>query len=1495
MNPLLIEETSSKDKLKAIPLVMYRILPDSQLKLEVVKISYFFWTIIDLLVCLRISTIKINWKLIMAAQWIDTLAGWNYLNLIAVPILLSTVLISGYFIFLILKSGISVFLSIKEGEHLRNNRTFRSVVEFNQFCLIGISNIVWLVWTLELDKNITISNEIISLIMKDLISWTLMSFGVFLTIYSIWLFYLFDPLLQHLTMSPYKKGTKFELLNFSSTFLILLLHKFRSYENGYVDLVISAGVLAHICSFLTLFSDFYLDSKTQSIMMGSQFASSVLLIFIFTRTQTVQSIWSTFPQFLFFISFLIPIIVKICDQIGKYSQDVFFERSRKKILIEIVMYMNYYKQIAISKKYSTIRFNKEHSDEHFLKLITLIEHYFSIRNSDSISSSFQQSEIGIGQIKRMSLEQILHQDFLREFCLSILKEYLMVNSRDKEIRMIFIKLKMTLGENYNLVLTEICKLSKLKLSLFHYFQVFIFKQKIAYQWRKEESKSFNSNRFLNVFQYLNEVRQTKILKQMVVDILENYSRLTETLQQDQEDLLMVKELNEKYQKTKKKYLVQYRKTMNSNKIMQFHNKFCKLVIPENNSKREMLKLASVEIDNDFLDSKYSTFFLVDLSKYNLGNVLYADDKVKSILGMHPITSIGRPVKFLLPEEIKENYLNYLQIFLKSGTSELINKKLDSFLIDQQGFIVPIRLYVKNYFISKNSSPCLIVFLQLKEIDNDYLFCNQYGKILNGTEDFLRLIGYKSNENNDQMIVTKLIPTFREIFAKKDYQNGSNFRFQLDLENIKRSWSFVEMIVDRGFSKSHFHKINNNLANGQRRLSERRNSDTAKQLLGQEFINKNLQIIKFRLNFTLEILETSLGSYCLFTISSIMPVRELNIELKKPLLSIFRIVLLKFFLRKLLNLPTYQILSEILIFSQDKKIISRYNNYAKRISKKPINVLKTNKMQKSVSKVSKYRSLDSVNINNIIFKKLLLVKLFMMVIIVFGGSIFTLIILKKYNTTVARFASLSNSFNVNEKRNAVFTSITIIPQLFTYTSLLDRVNVKDTLTITVPKSTLQLSIFSTFQKQYLSQKLKEVNKFDQATNSTAQLVHQTHFEPFNPNTGMNIVSNMYDMFVYLNFVLNKPVISYTDYLIFSTNAYKLSEEFGLDFERQVYIASLQNQILENYYYTYVSIGIVIGLAALLQYFYNRNVGKIIKCYKYSKLISISAIKAEKVQNFLKEYNINYSVNILTKEKENPKSCKNKNKNKTYMLLVWRGFKVLIPMIIILTVPLYVQVVADGSAKEAQIRETEVIINNLLNIDFLVSKALISMEDNKYPRRTYIRIFRDKFLKFFGAVYGSKEDISTSMFLFKTDSDLCPLLVSLNFKDCSAIYKGILTKGYKTLTHVILNEITSFFTNATSFYQVRNQSEFYQLIISFIFITRTISDECKLTTLAAFTDYSYTYFTTTLRNGAILLIGSLIFSYFYISSLKRTWKSTLSLLLHIKSREISLHSELLNIFK
>jgi PAS domain S-box-containing protein len=1391
----------------------------------------------------------------------------------------------------------------------RRSLTVRVLKVINGLFLLGLSNIIWVIYWLR-----TYSGSSGAEVSRardgfgSVLDWILVALGIFFTGYTFFLFYWISPFFPSRNLKTFKRTYSSDLARFVLVLCFIFLTKLENIGIQTAEVILFVMFLCQCWIVYDMIRHNYFEKEVDSFVL---FIEGLFCLDIFFINFEIfgQKLTSYKIRIGIGVAGLVTMfLMAIKDRTIPFSKMKNIvnrdELGQKNRLLKLLIGFNFRLKRPLAKNIKAIQPEMTVADYPLDSLSTIISHK---QNCSKISCVCH--EIVTAQSNRSPESKSVSQSHLINiFYLQVLEHYIEAHPSDNEMMIWYIKFLFAYFKNYSLMLCQMKTVNRVQLSSHQKLQLYSIEEETIYNWRYRDLDTINGESIvIEIFRFADFVIDFNKLKTKACSLLYNYMALARLLQNRTLTIEAIDGANKNYHKAKIDYLQFKSKLKLESMLFKFHNEICSICIPELRRQNRFTELKKINLQGSkIIYSDKSSYLFMSLDNDRRGIIMNANKNIDKVVGYTANNLVGRLVNKIIPDEISTNHDSFLRSYIRTAKGTLINAIKDLFLIHKNGFIIPVTIYLKNFLSSGDSSACVLAFFKMKDEKRDLMFASPQGRILNITERFDTVTRRSSNIGLKDAYIQALMPKVRSLF-RISKQNGSVDSIAAEIEKIKGHSKICHGVL----YVTHL-LLNSNAVIGTcaelasvtdlKILKPQKNDDANTEIMAFGTQTKKQSNSSFKVRFEVDFLPTSIGVFFLFAFSSIWPnSSRVTDSFFAASLNLHRITLLKRFVQNLIR-------------SREKKAPVSFIN-DKKIER---NLLRMNTMNgtpiastSAKAKVSlEVKALEELNVAKITEKKMFWFDLLLVLKIVLVFAIYLSLTLALYFTSLETFKALQGSFDIAENRNYIYNFMSILGLLnyhqrvpasaaFTramnstdYAFLPTTRNYTDQLVTELLTSNIA---FAQIQKDFFMKKLTGMSKLEMESNVAAQVNNANNFLPYLPVGNVNGTSNLYDMFIFFNYYMNKNKMSYAKYLSFSINAYRLTEEYGLVFEPNQFLATIQSKINVVLFAMLAFFGAILVLYVVIIVIIIRFFADVAYFYSLTALISFSKNKINSIKAFIKSNEL-----VLDYHRFNVKPVKSSNTRK-WNFKIYKGL--LITVLVMMTgflliafVMLVAEVLGLSNSLKSAVMEGENVINSILNIDFLVAKTFIGLQDNLYPRRTQIRIFYKKFINFFNGGFSEELSFVSSIKHIGTDQDLCPLIAGpLKFGDCEQIMNGIFTKGYSQVSAIILHEMTEAFTNRLTFYRIHNFEVLGKVFRGFLYATQIIGESFKIGVEESVESFSRMFLSLIFVSFSFLVASAILVRHRVRKVMEETMTTSLLLLLHIKPRVMLINSKLLRIFK
>jgi hypothetical protein len=1047
-------------------------------------------------------------------------------------------------------------------------------------------------------------------------------------------------------------------------------------------------------------------------------------------------------------------------------------------------------------------------------------------------------------------------------------------------------------KNFNFAIFLVYSISHLDYSLKHRLFTYSMQTEIMYQSNFIKLRHFgNEKSLLKLIEFMKISKDFERIKDLASKVIDMYLELIYVVGNRRKNLDEIKLKNEKFCIAKDSYTSFYKKIdCVSNNLKLFHKEICRLFILEENTSNiaSNFQINDADILSSYPDLKNTSYLLICLSKHSLGTILNASTNTKIILNHEPNQVVGKSINILMPSIFSDSHDEWLWSYVEKGEGNFMNSNITFYLMNKQRFLVPVKISTKQFLDNSSSSVCSFAMIVSSIEQSDFILTDSNGMIVGLTEQLIKKTecpGYSSKE----------MLWFKE--KEKNFQNVSTLHSiehsNLDKQShheIKKAHHVEEVMT--------FFMNNYKTSNYQFRESK------TERPLGEFENNKYFSFYKhnnliidgkftpkrFLVNIIKEHIEFRCKKFNVFKINDIWGLAvSKKAENKKIRLTFYNVSLMYIVIKKMIRQKKYLFYKSMFT----SKVFSHLNNSKYKQMQKPIG---------EKNEVKKPLILDILNIDHYRLRirvakitrriEILLLCLFCSMAGLFFYSCFVL-----YNQNSAIPVILVNSYaNLRRKDNMLNMSY-FMPYLYFRSQQTSKTPVfftqpKDDVfnfyknPVLDPKNLNKNAIsietlFYSYQKKTFMDKLKTPQ-----SNEIPQQWKISSIDSISLSTNIttNLFSadyNLYDSFVYLNYIINAPKLSPKLINNYKSLSFLLFQNFDTFIETDVYIDLLLDQFSNLILVILIlqAFSIINGIYSII--LLSKALIEMLKCFEMSRFINVSNKKFQTIKKFIGYYNLEVETKIKDNKNQKKKRIDSKHNGSQTKYLLRFSCILLSLFLFISTVLAFVSIIFIFTNKET-LSSLDLVTRSILNFDFVLSKAIITLENPLSQPLIDGNDFQNEMFKSYSDIFLSPNyQFDLGMYL-DIEKNLCDDLATYKFVYCELIMNGILTKGYKRTFHLLVSEISELFKNGNHWFEVKYHEDLYQLVMAFIFANRFVRDKYK---------FSKQDMVKNLQNTIVIIMvtGILILALIFTVALRmaktflfKPWNEGLKLLCHIEKK-------------
>lgn len=389
-----------------------------------------------------------------------------------------------------------------------------------------------------------------------------------------------------------------------------------------------------------------------------------------------------------------------------------------------------------------------------------------------------------------------------------------------------------------------------------------------------------------------------------------------------------------------------------------------------------------------------------------------------------------------------------------------------------------------------------------------------------------------------------------------------------------------------------------------------------------------------------------------------------------------------------------------------------------------------------------------------------------------------------------------------------------------------------------------------------------------------------FEPFD-----NLKANVLDLYINLNYILNKSVFIPKNYRDFRNIALKILSQQGTYLENNSSFEFLNERLWNISISTIIMIGILVIISTLTAF-------QITKSY-FNWRIGLNFISAAKLKKKHTKTLLQIFPNIkvpLVKKKESEFIHKSLARNSYGKPSLSRLLRFMAPFLMIFWISIgvlatfiFYRVFLNINI----IRQTGEVTTQFLKLDFFTMKALITMEDPLLPPLISGNEFQSEMVNNFASIFYNPQYGPEILKFFDIKADLCPELATRKFPYCTTMSKGVLKEGYLRLFNSLVYSIVQMLSEGKPYFSTPNHKELSKHIIAFIFANRIVRNKIQATYESIIGRYQTLSLFLIVLAMVFLLTMSGILAWLLQKRLIGPWSETIPLMMFVNNRAIQIN--------
>lgn len=1029
---------------------------------------------------------------------------------------------------------------------------------------------------------------------------------------------------------------------------------------------------------------------------------------------------------------------------------------------------------------------------------------------------------------------------VRLFLKQLFQVYLRKNQNDYFVRLIYAEFLLNFENKPILSLTELSSFPNKLISSRDRLLQFSIRQEVHRRWVSQTALILSNNeKDLEIIRFVEIADKISDLKDHSEELVVQFFKLIARFKSPSFTPEKAKSLIAVFSKTKHKYLKIVQKIKNRY-LPPLHGKIMDLCIPEEENRERLInpKLSKLSQAN-FVQNQSFCFLIVSLSKNELGTILKADSKIKGLLGFEPSNLVNSTLSSILPPEVGDEHQKSMEDFIQTNSSEFNHHEKGNFLMCKEDGMRGVEIYIKPFVNIQNYSACLFTAVDGRKSTDQALICDHLGSVLAVTKDFYNKTNWRFREAKKNSLIISLIPEAKSILEKT--QSGASSSSLGTDERLKyfEAFLYVDFIALKN------HGSIENKERSPQMLFEKTSQYSVKTIL-PNLRSSPLQVSpfqpnlmdmpvkKFCIKFTVQELRISSRIFYCFDIPTIKP-KALpdSITNQKVITFVFRISLLKIFIRKVLKRKSraiYQFMNksvETLMREPSRKRLEFISQQL--IPEKTAINLKSSEDNYTVNIQSLTKSI-ALRANKLCF---LAIVTYLLII---GTTIVKMITLQSITADISTVI-LNSSSNIRLKNEMLGITV-LFPHINSSPLLqsneenssqteqglehLKSLEIDNRHEIDPEEAKMQ-NYFFDLQTESFLKKLKHPQYGEVSPNFSIKDLDSIAVHNYQAQHPFDVVSNVRDTFVYLNYLAHSSSIGIIQYANYRETSQRVIDMYHEYLETNVSFELLISNF-DSIFQTLIFFSIALAISSFYALF--KLTSSYLSLYRGLSFLTMIHVKKRHVRFLQNQFKYSKLENFHSESKNtnfHSVAFKHFKRPRTKDFLTFLG---IFTFLLILGIVVMIRFVYNGVyLYRKTLNETNTAIGDLMHINFIVYDGIITLQNQSLPARISPEGFYQQITFKLDSMLTGNALMNQIVSELNLNKNLCLELAILNMSNCDHIMSGILKEGYKKSFDLIVHLITERLDRHQSWFLDPLHEEILQVIFGLTLINDVIQNAVR----------------------------------------------------------------------
>jgi hypothetical protein len=289
------------------------------------------------------------------------------------------------------------------------------------------------------------------------------------------------------------------------------------------------------------------------------------------------------------------------------------------------------------------------------------------------------------------------------------------------------------------------------------------------------------------------------------------------------------------------------------------------------------------------------YLMVGAYSRDLNKIIDCSKNIDMLLGQSARALRQTDVSKIIPPPVSEHHETYIANYVIKAKSEIMDSVRFAFLVNSDGFLVSVKITIKNYFDYRNHRFLLFCHIKKKKPAHNVL-CDGWGRIYGMTPQVAKIFAWNPSEDIGAAFIQKYVPHFAEVFDKNTLSKKMEPSFKQKLEEINRQLMHAHLAFFSLTSTKQSMDADKSTEEERRQRLERHSP--AMQVIYQTLSRYcKYQPRRYKLKASMNYVSVNSKLFYVINFSKINPVQLSDIQIKSRwMMFLYRISIMKIFVK-----------------------------------------------------------------------------------------------------------------------------------------------------------------------------------------------------------------------------------------------------------------------------------------------------------------------------------------------------------------------------------------------------------------------------------------------------------------------------------------------------------------------------------------------------------------------------------------------------------------------